>query len=73
MTELTIESPFFVSEEEALKIIGDNMDYIKGKLDASSGQAPDQSAAGDPTAGLGAGNSPCAGDAGSNCQCCVCG
>ena len=72
MTELTVESPFFVSEEEALKIIDDNMEYIKSKLDASSGQAPDQSSAGDPASTYSPGNSPCAGD-GPNCQCCLCG
>lgn len=36
MTVDTLQSDFFISEEEALEIINDNMDEIMSKIDASS-------------------------------------
>lgn len=79
MTTAQIESPFFISEDEALKIIEKNMEDIMGRLDASSGQSPNQSASG--STGVDVGSNPCPGPSPdptefdpnpTSCQCCLC-
>lgn len=74
MTILQVDSPFFISETEALALIDAKMDDIKSKIDASSGQNANQSLA-DATNWNDGGNNPCDGgvyEDTSSCNCCIC-
>lgn len=68
------DSPFFLSESEAIALIDAKMDDIKSKINASSGQNANESAA---NATNGVGNNPCNdntdyGEGVSTCNCCYC-
>lgn len=71
-----LESPFFLSEADALALIDANMDDIKSKIDASSGQNSNESVA-NATNGPGTGANPCNDNTDyglgvSSCNCCQC-
>lgn len=83
MTTAQIESPFFISEAEALRVIADNMDEIKARINASSGQVANESANDSSNFDPDSLGKPCNGSPGNglpgddpnfiqSCQCCAC-
>lgn len=75
MTNTQLESPFFLSEAEAVALIDSNMDDIRSKIDATSGQNSNESSA-NATNKEPPGNNPCDDNTFypgvSSCNCCLC-